>query len=459
MTEHNIILSTDSYKLTHKNMYPSNTTKIFSYMEARTGKKFDDTVFFGLQALLLKYLTGVQVSERRINEAESFVKLHFKDTVSFDRDSWEYILDEYNGNLPLVIKAVPEGMCIPVRNILMSIENTDPKCFWLTNHVESILLQLWYSCTVATISRNMKKSIKRKLFSGEDDLPYMLHDFGLRGSTSLESATIGGAAHLVNFLGSDNIPAIQFLQKYYNPSTIPGYSIPAAEHSVITTWGKLLECDAYKNILEKFNSGAVSIVADSWDVYHACKDLFGDWLLPLINTQYPRIVIIRPDSGDPKTVLLKCLEILGEKFGYAKNNFYEKVLPSNIRLMQGDGITRESLNDILDHIFTHGWAAENIFYGSGGGLLQDCSRDTYGFAIKTSWAKINRTNHFVFKNPITDKGKNSKQGRLKLIKNTFGYSTCKEKDNYSSNLLEIVFLDGALMKRYTLEEIRDNAKI
>ena len=149
MTEHNIILSTDSYKLTHKNMYPSNTTKIFSYMEARTGKKFDDTVFFGLQALLLKYLTGVQVSERRINEAESFVKLHFKDTVSFNREDWEYILDEYNGNLPLVIKAVPEGMCIPVRNILMSIENTDPKCFWLTNHVESILLQLMvsmYSC-------------------------------------------------------------------------------------------------------------------------------------------------------------------------------------------------------------------------------------------------------------------------------------------------------------------------
>ena len=266
---------------------------------------------------------------------------------------------------------------------------------------------------------------------------------------------------MVNFLGSsDNIPAIQFLQKYYNPSTIPGYSIPAAEHSVITTWGKLLECDAYKNILEKFNSGAVSIVADSWDVYHACKDLFGDWLLPLINKQYPRVVVIRPDSGDPKTVLLKCLEILGEKFGYAKNNFYEKVLPSHIRLMQGDGITRESLNDILDHIFTHGWAAENIFFGSGGGLLlQNCSRDTFGFAIKTSWAKINRTNHFVFKNPITDKRKNSKQGRLKLIKNTFGYSTCKEKDNYNSNLLEIVFLDGALMKRYTLEEIRDNATI
>ena len=167
--------------------------------------------------LLLKYLTGKQVSERRINEAESFVKLHFKDTVSFNREDWEYILDEYNGNLPLVIKAVPEGMCIPVRNILMSIENTDPKCFWLTNHVESILLQLWYPCTVATISRNMKKAIKRKLFSSEDQLPYMLHDFGLRGSTSLESATIGGAAHLVNFLGSDNIPAIQFLTKVLQP--------------------------------------------------------------------------------------------------------------------------------------------------------------------------------------------------------------------------------------------------
>ena len=258
----NIILQTDSYKLTHWKMYPPNTTKVHSYLEARTGAEYGDTVFFGLQYLIKRHLEGRKVSLSHVNEARKFSYDHFgKDLLNFQ--GWINVLRNHDGKLPVEIKAVPEGSVVPIGTPLMTIENTDPDCAWLTNHLETLLVQLWYPITVATISREMKKWINGYLEHTGDPagLPFKLHDFGYRGSTSSESAAIGGAAHLTNFVGTDTLAGAAMLMEYYG-ADMPGFSVPAAEHSTITAWGRSAEADAYRNILEQYPTGIVSVVSD-----------------------------------------------------------------------------------------------------------------------------------------------------------------------------------------------------
>ena len=225
----NIILLTDSYKPSHWTQYPPKTQKIYSYLEARGGE-FDETCFFGLYPILKNYLSR-PISLNDIDEAEVLFSSHFGRNI-FNRSGWDYILREHNGYLPLEIKAVAEGSVIPNSNVLMTIENTDPNCYWLTNYVETILSQVWYPSTVASLSRHTKKIIGNALLKSGDlsGLPFKLHDFGFRGVSSLESAKIGGAAHLVNFQGTDTLPALKFLQQFYK-AEMSGFSIPGDQEA------------------------------------------------------------------------------------------------------------------------------------------------------------------------------------------------------------------------------------
>ena len=267
-----IILDTDSYKCSMYKQYPPGTEYIYSYVESRGGE-YDNTVFFGLQAFIKQYLT-MPIFQSDIDDAEAIITAHGE---PFNRAGWQYILDEHDGYLPLHIKAVHEGTVVPVKNVLATIVNTDAKCFWLTTWVETALLRaIWYPTTVCTQSWTIKQLIKEYIgeTSDSDNIDFKLHDFGARGVSSLESASIGSAAHLVNFRGTDTISGLLFGRKYYNGINI-GFSVPASEHSTITSWGKEHEVDAYRNMLKQFAKpgSVVAVVSDSYDIYNACRSL------------------------------------------------------------------------------------------------------------------------------------------------------------------------------------------
>ena len=457
----NILLLTDSYKLSHYKQYPEGSEVVYSYFESRGGK-FDKTVFFGLQYYLKRYLAGQVVTQAKIDEAYELAKAHFGNENLFNKEGWEYILKEHEGKLPIKIKAVPEGTPVNVSNALMTIENTDPKgCYWLTNYLETLLVQTWYPTTTATISYYMKQMILKYLEETGDPttIGFKLHDFGFRGVSSVESASTGGAGHLLNFLGSDTMSALVLAKRYYG-SEIAGFSIPASEHSTITSWGRENEVDAMENMLDQYPEGLVACVSDSFDIYNACENLWGDKLRSKILKRKGTLVV-RPDSGDPVEVVLKVMDILGEKFGFTYNDKGYKVLHPNIRVIQGDGCDLEKCTEILEAMKQVKWSADNIGFGMGGGLLQKLDRDTQKFAFKCSAIRRDGKWHPVFKDPVTDSGKLSKGGRLKLLKVDGGksYSTVKQDvaTDQKDALVE-VFNNGNIVKEYTFDECRENTE-
>nr|CDP98329.1 Bm10484 [Brugia malayi] len=447
------------YQVTHHNQYPEGTTHVYSYFESRGGK-FSEVCFFGLQYIIKRWLVGPVVTREMIDEAKQFYKSHFGGLDIFNEEGWNHIAEVHNGHLPLKIKAVPEGTVVPVKNVLFTVENTDPHVPWLTNWFETLLVQVWYPMTVCTNSRAQKLIIAHYLHETADSLDgihFKLHDFGYRGASSVESASIGGAAHLVNFYGTDTIAGLQLCKKYYG-AEMAGFSIPAAEHSTITTWKKSGESAAYLNMLEQFPDGSVSVVSDSYDVFHAVSNIWGDELRQYVVDRANRgCVVIRPDSGDPSQVL----NLLAEKFPVVTNSKGYRLLPSYLRVMQGDGICYESIGKILDAVTRNKWSADNIVFGTGGALLQKLDRDTQKCAFKCSHVVINGESRDVWKSPTTDAGKQSKQGRLTLERTEDGSLVTIEKGqgDVSKDVLVTVFENGRLLVDYSLEEIRDRAEL
>ncbi len=466
----NLLLLSDSYKVSHYKQYPTGTTHIYSYFESRGGR-FDEVVFFGLQYLIKKYLTGKVVTRRKIDEAAALYAPHFGNADLFNRAGWEYILEKHDGRLPIEIKAVPEGTRVGTHNVLMTVENTDPNCFWLTNYLESLLVQTWYGTTVATQSFKIKQLIIKALEETGDPslIDFKLHDFGFRGVSSVESAAIGGAAHLINFKGTDTVVALDFIERYYphppslqrgNSVGVPplevkgmGNSIPAAEHSTITSWGRENEALAYENMLNQYPEGLVAVVSDSYNIYNACANIWGGTLKEKILNRKGTLVV-RPDSGIPKDIVLEIITILGEKFGFTTNEKGYKVLHPNIRVIQGDGVDYVSIGEILENLKNAGWSADNIAFGMGGALLQKLDRDTQKFAFKCSAARINGQEIEVYKDPITDQGKKSKRGRLKLVQTQMGFIT-KNQHEEGKNCLVTVFKNGKVTKKYSFDECRN----
>ncbi|CAI4227817.1 unnamed protein product [Auanema sp. JU1783] len=458
----NILYLADSYKITHHSQYPPGTTHVYSYFESRGGK-FPSICFFGLQYILKRWLVGPVVNKAMVLQAKHFYKVHFGNMDVFNEEGWMHIVEKHNGCLPLRIKAVPEGTVVPVKNVLFTVENTDPAVPWLTQWFETVLVQSWYPLTVCTNSRAQKEIIAKYLLETSDSLaglPFKLHDFGYRGSTSVESAGIGGAAHLVNFMGTDTIAALQVCRKFYS-CVMAGFSVPASEHSTITTWRKCGESAAYRNMLQKFPEGIISVVSDSYDIFNAVASIWGDELREeVISRGENGCLVIRPDSGDPIQVVLKVLSILEEKFPVTLNNKGYKLLPSYIRVMQGDGITHESIQTILESLKNSGWSTENIVFGTGGALLQKLDRDTQKCAFKCSRVIINGEQRNVSKNPSTDSGKKSKKGELTLEIINGKYVTIEEGlGNTEEDVLVKVFENGRLLVDWTLDEIRGRAEI
>lgn len=457
----NFLLKTDSYKHSHYKMYPQGTENVYSYFESRGGK-FNEVVFFGLHYILKEHFEGQVVTEEVVNEAKAFVDAHMGPGI-FNYDGWMYVAKELGGRLPLRIKALPEGTVVNNHNVLMTVENTDPNCAFLTNFAETLLVQAWYSSTVATNSREMVRIIRKYLENtadGLEGLPFKLHDFGFRGSTSWESSAIGGCAHLINSSGTDTMSALIVAIEYYN-AEMPGFSIPATEHSIMCSWKESGEYDAVRNLLETHPTGLVACVSDTYNIFAACKH-YATELKDLIMKRDGTFVV-RPDSGHPPSVVTECLKLLWEGFGehgtmVGENKQY-KLLPPQIRMIQGDGIDHDMLEKILAAMKEKGFSADNIAFGSGGGLLQKLDRDTLKMAFKASSYIVNGERRDERKNPITDSGKRSKLGRFKVVKGVDNKLYTVSETDEGEDQLQTVFENGKILVHPNFEDIRRRASL
>lgn len=459
----NPIIKTDSYKMSQFLQYPEDTTHISSYIEARGGE--EKSVFFGLQAFIKEYLL-TPITQTDIDSAEKLIAAHGE---PFNREGWEIILNDYDGYLPLTIEAVPEGTVMDTRNIQVQVVNNDDRLGWLTSYVETVLLRaVWYPSTVATLSRKMKLIIAEALDRTSDvpvseQIGFKLHDFGARGASSSETAVLGGMSHLVNFMGTDTFEGVVGAMEYYG-GDMPAFSIPASEHSTITSWGEENELDAFRNMVDKFGHTLFACVSDSYNIWEAVDE---KW--PSLKEEILKkggTLVVRPDSGDPLTVPIQVVQRLMDKVGYTINSKGYKVLPDWIRVIQGDGIDFDSLPVIINNMIAAGLSLENLAFGMGGGLLQKVNRDDLKYAMKASARRDkNGVWHDVFKDPITDPGKTSKKGRLGLMYNC-GVGHCSYKtvpediaDMKKSNLLQIVYENGRILVDQTFEEVRARAEI
>ena len=462
MIENNICLLTDSYKVTHHYFYPEGTEKIYSYLESRVGAEFNKTIFYGLQYIIKKYLEGQIVTEDKIDEADKLMTAHLGEGI-FNRAGWEYILDKHNGKLPIEIKAVPEGTPVDVSNVLMTVENTDKRSYWLPNYLESLLLQVWYPSTVATLSAEVRKLSNFYLEvtgSVKDNLDFMLHDFGYRGSSSTESSMLSGSAHLLSFSGTDTIPALTIPENYYNDSNVYGFSVQATEHSVMTSLGPEGEMSQILNVIDKAKDGVLSMVIDSYNYRNFLTEAgksgseLNEAILSFLDVEGNKVVF-RPDSGEPVSTTIDCLNLLSDGFGcHLTDNGY-KVFDLNIGLLWGDGLNYQKIRDILFAMKSNGWAAQNIIFGMGGGLHTAVNRDTQRNAFKCSAQLRDGEWHDIFKNPL-DSSKKSKTGRFKLIKENNSFKTVSI-DNEGEDYLQTVFRNGELLIDDKFENIKQRA--
>lgn len=449
----NLILATDSYKVSHKggpdkNLYPPEVTGLYSYIESRGGL-YDSVLMFGLQYALKKYLSK-PITLEDINEAEAFMSLHGE---PFNREGWEKVDTIYGGFIPVTINAVPEGTLVPTHVPMVTVSCEDPDLFWLTSYIETWLLRsVWFPSTVATRSFMCKRIIKEYLDKTGDPsgLLFKLHDFSGRGGSSQETEGIGGTAHLVNFLGTDTLEALWYARKYYG-SEMAGFSIPALEHSITTAWGRDREVECMRNALEIYGGQGklLACVSDTYDIFNAVENVWGTILKDEVVSS-GTVLVIRPDSGDPVYVCSKLMRILGEKFGYTINSKGYKVL-NNVRVIQGDGVNLHSIEAILKSLEADKFSADNISMGSGGFLTQQLDRDTQRFAMKASAIKVGDEWIGISKDPITDPGKASKAGRVTATIDSMGDIVT---GNINSNLMQTVFDKGQILVDESLDVIR-----
>jgi Nicotinic acid phosphoribosyltransferase len=453
-----LILDTDSYKLSHRRQYPPGTQSVSCYIEARGGA-WPEILFFGLQAWLKARLSQ-PVTLADIDEAEAFCDAHFGRSDVFDRAGWLHIVEAHGGRLPVSIEALPEGTIVGPHVPVLQIRNTDPDCFWLPGHLETALLRaVWYPSTVASLSLACHRLLATALERTADDLsalPFQLHDFGARGASSEAAAALGGAAHLLNFRGSDTLSGALLARRCY-AEPMAGQSIPAAEHATVTAWGQARETDAYRAVIRGFagEGRMLAFVVDSYDVWNALDHLVGEALHDEIRDCGARVVI-RPDSGDPVRVLPEVVERLMRRFGARTNTRGFRLLPDYLRVIQGDGVTPQSLPAILGALEQRGLSTENCAFGMGGGLLQKLDRDTLGWAMKASEVVIDGTPRPIHKAPVDAPGKASRAGRWAVCGAPGALRPIPESEAAAgSNQLREVWRDGELRIDETFSRLRE----
>lgn len=474
------MLLCDFYKISHREQYPNKTEVVYSTWTPRASRmnNVNEVVAFGFQAFIKNYLIDF-FNENFFNRSKEDVVAEYsriiKGTLGVEPDT-KHIEELHDlGYLPLKIQALPEGTLVPLRVPMLTIQNTDPRFYWLTNYIETLAsCELWQSSTSATIAHEYRKILNKyamETVGNTEFVPFQGHDFSMRGMSSLQSAMASGAGHLLSFVGTDTIPAISYLENFYNANVeaeLVGTSIPATEHSVQCAYGnddKYLE----EMMTRVYPSGFVSIVSDGYDFW----DVIGRVIPSLKDTIMARDgkVVIRPDSGDPvkiicgdpdgKTDLEKkgAIEALWDIFGGTVSEQGFKVLDSHIGLIYGDAITLRRCEEISEKLKEKGFASVNCVYGIGSFTYQYNTRDTFGFALKSTLCVIDGDEKQIFKDPKTDNGiKKSQKGKVVVLRqgNTLTFADGMYlTENLSNDLLSTVFKDGKLLREQSLSEIRE----
>lgn len=468
-----LICRTDSYKFGHPFAYPDNVEGMAAYGEARV-KSHTEVVMAGVAPLLQRYFT-TPITAQDVEDAEKFALAHFGRPL-FAKDDWMKVVTEYDGYMPITIRALPEGTVVRGGDPLYMTACFDKDLFWMASGLETIILRgIWYMTTIATMDRDVKREIKRYFeISGSDMglLPFALHDFGGRGVTCAEQAELGGAAHLFNFMGSDTVEGVLAANHYYDEA-MSAFSVAATEHSIECSFGLDVEgeLEYLRHTIKSFMApGAiVSIVIDGKDVYRAATALCNDPELKALIIQLGEMggkVVFRPDSGDMLETIPAILRIQEAGFGSTTNEQgYRKI--NYVGIIQGDGIDRGGLaiKAVYGNIMAMGFRADNVIFGSGGGLLQGVSRDSLKFAQKASAILVDGKWVGIAKDPITDAGKKSKEGVLTLARNKNTGQTKAVRldlgeltDEYE-DMHVLVYQNGVMYNQSTLAEIRARCSV
>ncbi|MCY6960128.1 nicotinate phosphoribosyltransferase [Clostridium brassicae] len=481
----NPFLLTDFYKTIHHMCYAQGMTKLVSYWTPRMSRKenMDKVVMFGLQPFIKKYLIQY-FNENFFQKDKEDVVSEYKRVISktmgnivADTKHIEALHDL--GYLPIQIKAVAEGSRVNIKTPMIEITNTQPDFAWIVNYLETFMsCNIWQPMTSATIAYRYREIVEKyfNITVENGDVKKACGDFSMRGFSSVESAELSGAAHLLSFLGTATIPAISYLEEYYNcniEEEIIGLGTPSTEHSVMCSYGED-EFSAYKRLItEVFPSGILSIVSDTYDYWNVITGILPRLKENILNRDGK--IVIRGDSGDPVKIICGdkdvakdseeykgTVELLWDIFGGEINSKGYKVLNSKIGTIYGDSITVERCEQICKGLEEKGFAVNNCVFGIGSYTYQYNTRDTFGFALKATHAVIDGKEKFIFKAPKTDKDNFKKsqkgmcyvyrEGQDILYKDEL---TIKEQAEYKDNLLETVFKDGKLIKDYSLSEIRN----
>ncbi|MBK7130427.1 MAG: nicotinate phosphoribosyltransferase [Crocinitomicaceae bacterium] len=482
---HNPLLLTDGYKVDHRRQYPEGTTLVYSNWTPRKSRieNIDEVVFFGLQYFIKKYIL------------EDFENHFFKQPKSKIISEYNRRINNYLGEnqvgtkhiealhdlgyIPMVIKALPEGVSVPLRVPIFTIYNTHPDFFWLTNYFETLLSAvIWMPCTSATIARQYRKILDQyahETSSSPEFVNWQGHDFSMRGMAGIEAALTSAAGHLLSFTGTDTIPAIDFLEKYYNASSdheLIGGSVAATEHSVMCMGTMSDELGTFRRLIcEVYPKGIVSIVSDTWDLWKVLSEY-----LPALRSEIQSRegkVVIRPDSGDPVDIICGnpngkneqekkgVIELLWDTFGGTTNAKGYKELIPQIGAIYGDSITIERAKDICERLKQKGFASTNVVLGIGSYTYQYNTRDTFGFAMKATYGEVNGEGRSIFKDPITDDGtKKSAKGLMKIVLENGNYKLIDQVDwnEEKQGELKEIFRDGKLLADYTLDQIRNRIR-
>jgi nicotinamide phosphoribosyltransferase len=474
------VLMKDFYKADHRRQYPEGTEYVYSNLTARYSRLpgIDYVVVFGIQYFIKEYLQRRFTEDFFKQKKDTVLKQYqrrMNTSLGPNQIGVNHIAALHDlGYLPIRIKALPEGTRCPIRTPMLTIINTDPKFFWITNFLETLLSNvLWHPMTSATIAHEYRRILDR--YSIEtSDMPefaqWQGHDFSMRGQTSFESAMVSSAAHLTSFTGTDTIPAIDWLEQFYNADSekeMIGGSVPATEHSVMCMGGQDDEQKTYERLItEVYPDGIVSIVSDTWDYWNVLDSTIRK-LAPQIKKRNGKIVI-RPDSGDPEKIICGdpsapvgspawkgTAELLWEIFEGTINSKGFRQLDPHIGMIYGDSITLPRCVAICENLKNKGFSSTNMVFGIGSYTYQYVTRDTFGFAMKATWGQINGSPTILFKSPKTDVGiKYSARGLLRVNEDLTLSEQVNPQEECSGGLLETVFLNGNLIKEQTLAQIR-----
>lgn len=519
----NPLTQIDFYKAGHRSQYPEGTTLVYSNFTPRSDKLapilpdyWDGKLtFFGLQGFMTWFLIDtwnerffsqprhevVAVYKRRMNAALG------PDAISMDHIEALHDL----GYLPIRIMALPEGAQVPMKVPTFTIENTLPEFFWITNYLETVIsAEVWKPCTTATLAYQYKKLLTDYAIqtgASLDFVPVQGHDFSFRGLSGLHDAHSSSAGHLLSFIGTDSIPAIDYLENYYNANAdeeMIGCSVPATEHSVMCMGGMEDEIGTFKRLItELYPTGIVSIVSDTWDFWKVITEYAVELKDDIMNRQPNALglnkVVFRPDSGDPVDILCGvggykldngmyrvwdgspddssstykdvtaaeskgAVQCLWEVFGGTVTSTGHLMLDEHVGLIYGDSITLERAHQILQRLKDKNFASTNVVFGIGSFTYQYNTRDTFGFAMKATYGEVNGVGREIFKDPATGDGlKKSAKGLLCVVKYAEQgyvlYDDVSRAFQAEHCAMREVFCDGQMFNQTSLSEIRSRLEL